>query len=87
MKPALEFRRKQGINRPLPVHARLTREIRADDQYIEMCFTLGPGAGVARMQVRIVPYLDPLDIEPALESGPDAFCAIHQILQSSISPT
>ncbi len=87
METALKFGGKQGINRPLTGHARLPCEIRAHNHNIEMCFPLGPGAGVAGMHVGVVPYFDSLDIEPGLKGRLDTFCAIHQFLQPLVSPT
>lgn len=66
METALKFRGKQGINRPLTGHARLPCKIRAHNHNIEMCFSIGPGAGVSGMNVRVVPHLDSPDIEPGL---------------------
>ena len=87
METGIKFRGKQGINRPLPDNPRLPREIRTHDHHIKMCFPFGSGAGMAGMHVRVVPHLDPPDIESILKCGLDAFCTIHRILQRLMPPT
>ena len=77
----LEFRRKQGVDRPLADHARLPRKIGAHDHNIEMCFPLGPGACMTGVLVRVVSHLDLSDIQSVLKGRLDAFCTIHRILQ------